>query len=216
MADSDAELENVLHEAQQEGFLGKGDVADYIAHARAHAELALGNPANTVFEPDADPLQCLDLGSGGGVPGLVVALDYPDIAMTLLERSDRRCEFLATVIVQLNLTDSTIVECADAADAAHMPTHRQNYDYVFSRSFGKPALVAECAAGLLIPGGELIASEPPVSDPARWPANPLAKLGIELIEITDTTPHFAVLRKVDLCSDEHPRPWAKMLKQPLY
>ena len=222
----DSHLIDVFERAQVQGFLGKGPIEEHIAHARAHARVAFKEealPAKPVIGQASDTptgqsnlVECLDLGAGGGVPGLVIASDYPAIGMTLLERADRRCEFLSSVVTELGLDDTVKVVCADAADAAHVDAHRENYDFVFSRSFGRPAAVVECAAGLLIPGGELVVSEPPTSDPRRWPARPLAALGLELGEITTSLPHFALLRKIDLCPSDRPRHWSKIVKQPLY
>ena len=203
------QLTEILRQAQVRGFLGKGPVDDYITHARAHAAVAFAHE-------QAESVKCLDLGSGGGVPGLVIAIDNPAVTMTLLERADKRCEFLDAAVAQLGLGESVSVKCADAADAAHDQAHREQYDFVFSRSFGRTALVAECSAGLLIPGGDLVVSEPPNKNSDRWPAEPLAELGLTLIETTTATPHFAVLRKIELCPPDRPRHWSQMVKKPLY
>lgn len=199
-------------QAQAQGFLGKGSIAEHIAHARAHAAVAF---ADNMMGAD-DSHACVDLGSGGGVPGLVIAADNPNITMTLLERSDRRCEFLSSVVGDLGLASTTTVVCMDVADVARDPNHRQNYDITFSRSFGHPAVVSECAAGLLIPGGVLVVSEPPTRNTDRWPAEPLSQLGLRLELLTEDAPHFAVLRMTDLCPDDRPRHWSQLVKRPLY
>ncbi len=222
----DSRLEASFERAQAQGFLGKGSTAKHILHARAHASVAFREVVLSATPTDdqdtrttvdqSDQIKCLDLGAGGGVPGLVIAFDHSTITMTLLERSDRRCEFLTSEVLELGLSNTVNVVCADAAEAAHDEAHRENYDFVLSRSFGRPCAVAECGAGLVIPGGELVVSEPPTNDPARWPTGPLAELGFELSEITTSMPHFAVLRKTDLCPVDVPRQWNKIVKQPLY
>ena len=55
----------------------------------------------------------IDLGAGGGVPGLVVAVDRPDLQLTLLDRRTKRTDFLAQMIRRLDLTAHTHVLAAD-------------------------------------------------------------------------------------------------------
>ena len=83
---SGAELEEQLHEAlgraQRLGFLGERPIPEVIAHARGFVS-ALGEVTGSV----------IDLGAGGGVPGLVIAVDRPDLAITLLDRRTKRTDF---------------------------------------------------------------------------------------------------------------------------
>ena len=62
-----ADLLDVLEESRARGLLGPGPVDGQIGHARTLAEL-IGTP----------PRSFLDLGSGGGIPGLVLAEAWPD------------------------------------------------------------------------------------------------------------------------------------------
>ncbi|HCB37246.1 MAG TPA: hypothetical protein DEP66_03315, partial [Acidimicrobiaceae bacterium] len=164
----------------------------------------------------AEPGRVCDLGAGGGVPGLVVALDHPSVSITLLDRSERCCAFLDRAVDDLGLADRVEVLLADAADAAHEPDHRGAYDVVLSRSFGPPAATAECGAALLGTGGLLVVSEPPAVERSRWPPAPLAGLGLELERRVGPEPNFVVLRLVSPCPAGRPRPWAQIVKRPLY
>ena len=123
----------------------------------------------------------LDLGSGGGLPGLVVAIYRPDLDLTLVEARQRACRFLREAVASLDLARVTVVE-ARAEDAARRPALRETFDAVVARSFGPPAVTAECAVGFLRPGGRLVVSEPPgagAPEPtaARWPLPGLEELG---------------------------------------
>ena len=57
---------------------------------------------------------------------------------------------------------------------------RESFDVVVARSFGRPAMTAECAAPFLLRGGHLVVSEPPGAVEGRWSAEGLAGLGLEL------------------------------------
>ena len=123
----------------------------------------------------------LDLGSGGGLPGLVLATYQPELEMVLLETRQRACRFLREAVTALDLTKVAVVE-ARAEDAARRPDLRELFDAVVSRSFGPPAVTAECAVGFLRPGGRLLVSEPPGNEGRdtgdRWPHSGLEELGL--------------------------------------
>ena len=80
MTDSAEALRATLERARDLGFLGPGPVADHLAHARGFlvAESALGR----------SPGQVVDLGSGGGVPGLVLAAAWPE--SSVVSRREQR------------------------------------------------------------------------------------------------------------------------------
>lgn len=160
------ELLRVLEAAQAAGFLGPGPVA-------RHVELAAAFAA-AVTAPD----RALDLGSGGGVPGLPLALTWDVAAMTLVEAQLRRVRFLEQAIDRLRIGDRVMAVHARAEDLARDPQHRAVYDVVTARSFGAPGRTAECGAGFLRPGGVLVVAEPPDLQPARWPASGLEALGL--------------------------------------
>lgn len=118
----------------------------------------------------------LDLGSGAGLPGLIVAHLRPDVHMTLLEASERRCRFLEEWVPRLAPTASVLHGRAETL--ARDERYRRRFETVVSRSFGPPAVTAECAAGFLAPGGLLLVSEPPTEDTDRWPVAGLLRLGL--------------------------------------
>jgi 16S rRNA (guanine527-N7)-methyltransferase len=118
----------------------------------------------------------LDLGSGGGLPGLVVASARLDLDLILLEARQRACRFLREAVAALELTRVTVIETR-AEDAARRPDLRETFDAVVARSFGPPAVTAECAVGFLRPGGLLVVSEPPEEPGTRWPVAGLEELG---------------------------------------
>lgn len=160
-------LSDVLERARALGFLGPGPVAEHLAHARAYA-VALGPVAGRVA----------DLGSGGGVPALPLAVAWPGTRWLLVERGQRRAAFLEEAVRSLGLGDRVVVHAGPAEALGRDPSARASFHLVVARSFGPPAVVAECAAPLLQVGGRLAVSEPPEPDPARWPTTALAELGL--------------------------------------
>jgi len=140
-------------------------VERHVAHGRA---LLAGLPETG---------RVLDLGSGGGLPGLVLASHRPALELTLLDARRRACRFLREAVGALDRDDIAVVE-ARAEAAARRPDLRETFDAVVARSFGPPPVTAECAVGFLRAGGHLVVSEPPEPEAAtRWPAPGLETLG---------------------------------------
>lgn len=206
MAVAEERLVAVLRHGQQQGLLGPGDLLAHVVHARAHHAAAQPLPGQ----------RWCDLGSGGGVPGLVMALELPDMELVLLDRSQRRADFLKTAVQDLQLADRVTIALGDAAELAHLPQHRSAYDGVVSRAFGPPAAVAECSAGLLRAGGRLVVSEPPKGGEARWPSDALAQLGMRFVRRTADTPTFAELECLTEADPAYPRTWKQIRKRPLF
>ena len=122
--------------------------------------------------------------------------------MVLLEANERRAQFLERAVAACALQDGCALCSSEPRYAAGTPCTERTFDGVVARSFGAPAVVAECAAPFLRVGGWLIVSEPPSDDgprgrvghrrdgcaapttegPGRWPADKLAPLGLEPTE----------------------------------
>lgn len=203
-------LRRVLERSRDLGFLGPGPVEVHIEHAMAFA--------GVVSEP---PARALDLGAGGGLPGLVLAVEvWPECRWTFLDAQARRTEFLAEAVEELGLGDRVEVMTERAEVAGRDARHRSTYDLVTSRSFGPPAVTAECAAPLLRTGGHLVVSEPPTGSSTRWPADGLAETGLvdpQLITAEGSPPtHLVVLMRDDRSVDRYPRRVGIPAKRPLF
>ena len=95
--------------------------------------------------------------------------------MDLLEAGARRAAFLERATARLGLADRVTVLHERAEVCGRETGCRGCYDGVLARSFGRPAVVAECAAPLLKVGGWLVVSEPPAAgEPAGASRLPVA------------------------------------------
>lgn len=203
-------LVEVLEEARRLGFLGPGPVADHIVHARAYAA------AGSADDPSRP---ALDLGSGGGVPGLVLAAEGGERRWTLVEANQRRCTFLVQAVATLDLGTRVEVVGGRAEEVGRDFGHRGRYGTVVARGFGRPAVTAECAAPLLAGGGLLLVSEPPegaAEEHGRWPAAELDGLGLALRTVTTGPPRIAVLEQAEPCPEQFPRRVGIPAKRPLW
>lgn len=166
----------------------------------------------------ADHGLLVDLGSGGGLPGLVLAVGRPGARWVLLDSSARSTRFLDEAAEQLGVAGRVSVVWGRAEEAAREDGLRAQASTVVARSFGPPALTAECASGFLAPGGRLVVSEPPASDGARWPEVGLATLGQRLVGVvrSQSGHHFAVIEQVVPVAERFPRRTGAPRRRPLF
>ena len=205
----EALLRKTLERSRELGFLGPGPIAGHLSHSRAMASV-LG----------VSPGSFLDLGSGGGVPGLVLALHFPEARGVLLDSMDRRCAFLREAISVLGIADRIEVVHDRAERAGHDPGLRERFDAVFARSFGPGGVTAECGAPFLRVGGALVVSEPPGGG-RDWPPERLGELGLVVDGVSAKGPRageysVVVLRKVATLDQRFPRRVGVPAKRPLW
>jgi 16S rRNA (guanine527-N7)-methyltransferase len=196
----------VLAEARSLGFLGPGPAEAQRAHATAFVAAFAGRAAG----------RGVDLGAGGGVPGLVLATALPEWRWDLVETAARRATFLERVVRELELVDRVRVRHLRAEDLGRTPAERTTADAVTARSFGPPAVTAECAAPLLRPGGVLVVSEPPGGAGERWPPAGLELLGLAVAERRPGPPAIVVLAQTAPCPPRYPRRAGLPAKRPLW
>lgn len=197
-------LVQVLERARRLGVLGPGPVLDHVEHAAGFVE---------GLESVAAGGLVIDLGSGAGVPGLVVAEARPDLRVVLLDSLERRCALLVEAVEALGWTGRVQVLEARAEEVGRDPGWRGTADAVTARSFGPPAVTAECAAPLLRVDGLLVVSEPP-DDTDRWPAGDLEQLG--LAPLPDSPAGIHRCRQLHPCPDPYPRRVGLPAKRPLF
>lgn len=195
-------VERALAEARALGFLGPGPLDQHQRSAEAFLEAIGPLPAGA---------RALDLGSGGGVPGLLLAEFRPGMRWVLLDNNRRRTSFLARSVADLGFAGRVEVVRAPAEVAGHEERHREQYDLVVSRSFGPPSTTAECGGAFLRLGGRLLVAEPPASTGDRWPAAGVAELGMAFGEVVGG---IAILRRISDLPPDAPRRWRVMERHP--
>ena len=99
----------------------------------------------------------LDLGSGGGFPGVPLAAVVPVERVALVESVGKKAAYLATVVEATDLAPRVSVAVARAEDLARDPGHRERWPVVTVRAVGGLDELVELAFPLLVPGGMLVA-----------------------------------------------------------
>jgi 16S rRNA (guanine527-N7)-methyltransferase len=199
-------LLGVLEGAQERGLVGPGPLDAHLSHSLAWAA-ALG-PA---------PERFVDLGSGGGVPGLVLALCWPDTRAVLLDAHQRAVAWILEATERLGLGGRVQAVAERAETAGRDPGFREAFSLAVARGFAAPAVTAECGSAFVVPGGRLSVSEPPGSDPARWPAEELEVLALRRTEtLVEGGTSFVVLEKTGPLDTRWPRRVGQPRRRPLW
>jgi 16S rRNA (guanine527-N7)-methyltransferase len=144
----------------------------------------------------------VDIGSGGGVPGVVLAILRPDLRVTMLEADRRKSGFLMHVAGLLRLS-GVEVEAIRAEDAGRRDGTRETFDLATSRAAAPPDVLCELALPLLRIGGSLCALVADAPSALRLCATAAAACG----GATPQAPMEGVLRveKVSPTPAEYPR-----------
>lgn len=163
---NDHRLTAVLEGIAARGAIGERSLPVAISHAE---EFAAAVPV--------DAHVVVDLGSGGGLPGLVVAVRRPELQIVLVERRRTRADMLVRAVRALGVDDRVRVVADDVQ--VLVPELGGTVDAVTARSFAAPPVTLRWAGELLRTGGVAVVSEPPADEPDRWPTELLEARGFE-------------------------------------
>lgn len=161
----------------------------------------------------------LDVGSGAGFPGMVLAIVFPDKKVTLLEPIGKRCRFLNEVTALLNLEHVTVV---NARSEDYVKTDRERYDFVCARAVASLAVLAELCLPLVRVGGVFLAMKGSQGEQEAVEASHAIRVlgGSEPLlhhdELSDGSIRLNLeIAKIKPSGEHYPRPYGKIKKNPL-
>ena len=165
----------------------------------------------------------IDVGSGGGFPGLPLAIAFPELDVTLLEATGKKVEFLRHVIERLELGNAHAVHTR-AETLARNDDHREQYDAATARALAPLRTLVELCLPFVRAGGALIT--PKGADAEREvheASNALSALGGEAEDIISPDPgtpippdhRIVIIRKTAPTPDAYPRRNGVPARRPL-
>ncbi len=98
----------------------------------------------------------MDVGTGPGIPGLILKICRPDIKLSLLESVRKKTDFLRDVIGKMNISDVQVIN-GRAEEAGHDIKHRESYDIVVARAVSSLNALLELCLPFVRLGGVFIA-----------------------------------------------------------
>src|SRR5438874_1362611 len=105
-----------------------------------------------------DAKTLVDVGSGGGLPGLPLKIVRPDIAVTLVEADSGKAAFLVQACARLGLTDVEVL-ARRAEDVGHDARYRESFDVAVARALAPLPTLVELCLPLVRIGGNLLAQK---------------------------------------------------------
>lgn len=163
----------------------------------------------------------VDVGTGGGFPGLVLAIAEPSLRVLLVDATRKKTAYLERVREELGLEVGVLQ--ARAEDAAREPALRESFDVAVCRALGPWPLVLELALPFCRTGGALFSqrgSDAPSEAAAH--AGATALLGGRVVEVEQVgvqagleNHHVTVVEKVESTPVRYPRKAGIPAKRPL-
>lgn len=205
VSDWEAVVLDIWRAGQRLSAVGPGPVDVHLEHGkRLAAQLS-------------PPRLAIDIGSGAGIPGLVLAGVWPESRWLLLDAAARRVRLLEEAVGRLGWIGRVEVRHGRAEAVAREPEWRGAADLVTARSFGPPAATAECGAGFLAVDGLLVVTEPPDDTPGRWSSSALSQIGLAPVAPAETdVVRIQRLLRVGDVPDSVPRRPGIPQKRPLF
>lgn len=169
------------------------------------------------------PLRLIDVGTGGGFPGLALAIALPDAQITLVDSVGRKVEAVRAMTTALGLEDRVTLRCERIERTGHNTACRGRFDWAMARAVASAPVVAEYLVPLLAPQGRAVLyrgqwKEGDQRDLERalvpLRAEIEERLGLELPAERGIR-HALVLRPTARCPGLYPRPVGLPSKQPL-
>ncbi len=173
--------------------------------------------------PEYDAAESIiDVGTGGGFPGIPLAVYSPEKHFTLLDSLNKRLKIIGELSSELGIANIDLLH-ARAEDAARDPKHREKYDLCVSRAVSNLSTLAEYCMPFIRRGGYLMAYKGPDCEAELKDASEALKiLGGKAVEIRDTSMaeyglehKILVIEKVKNTPKAYPRQAGKPAKAPL-
>lgn len=164
----------------------------------------------------------IDIGTGGGFPGIPMKIVNPESKMVLLDSLNKRINFLNLVIKELNLSNIETIH-GRAEDFAQDDEYREKFDLAVSRAVANTTVLLELCLPYVKVGGYFVALKgPAIDEEIKDAANALKVLGgkiEEIIEVnitgSDLKHNLLVVKKIKGTPNKYPRKAGMVTKNPI-
>lgn len=161
----------------------------------------------------------LDVGTGAGFPGLVLAIIYPELQVTLLDSNNKKINFLIEMISKLNLKNvNTIYSRAED----YTKCHREEYDFVTSRAVAELRILLELNIPAIKENGYFLAMKSNVKEELETSKSAFSKLACQIekileFELPKEAGHRTIIKikKIAPTDLKYPRNYDKIKKNSL-
>jgi 16S rRNA (guanine527-N7)-methyltransferase len=180
-------------------------------------------PWRSLLHSPAAPLQLVDVGTGGGFPGLVLAIALPQARLTLVDSVGRKAAAVQAMAASLGLDQRVVVRCERAELSGRSRDCRGRFDWALARAVAAAPVVAEYLVPLLRPGGQALlyrgqwsAEDQQAMERAVLPLRAeLRRVERQELPSGRGVRHAVVVAATGLCPQLYPRPVGVPAKLPL-
>ncbi len=180
-------------------------------------------PLKEELKTSHKPRKCIDVGTGCGVPGLLVAIALPAVELTLLDSVRRKTKAIEDISATIGLNSRTTTITERVEITGHNPHYRNKFDLALARAVATPPVVAEYLVPFLKEDGEAILFR------GKWNHKEQEYLSKALVPLNAYISHVAVqelpankgirhqirLKAANSCPTTYPRKTGIPQKKPL-
>lgn len=161
----------------------------------------------------------IDIGSGGGFPAIPILIMKENIKGTMLEATGKKCEFLKTVIKELDLKNAFVIN-GRAEELSIKPEYREKFDLCSSRAVARLNTLCEYCIPFVKVKGKFIALKGDVNEELTEAENAITVLGgkvkkIKEFELEGAKRTIIEIEKIKNTDKKYPRGRGKERKNPL-
>lgn len=210
--------------------------ADLLAHYERANVIGVRDPKRIITEHLTDSLSCLlvkdlrstgsmiDVGTGGGLPGVPLAISCPTLRVTLLESTEKKVRFLNYVRENLGLQNLELIQ-GRVEDKGKKADCRETFGFAVARALAELPVVVEYCAPLVQVGGQILAMKGQLPE-AELSRGVVAarELGVEVREVREVQyraelpqkeRRLVVFDKIHATPEKFPRRVGLAKKRPL-
>ena len=149
----------------------------------------------------------IDVGSGGGLPGIVWAVYRPDLKIFLLDSVNKKCEAVREIVKELEIKNIEIV-CSRSEDFAKL--HREEFDLAAARAMASAGVTAELLSPLVKVGGKILTFKgekvhEEISEVGEWQVLGLSKPSLKFYDENSSSKCIVTWEKISKCPKDFPR-----------
>lgn len=164
----------------------------------------------------------IDIGSGAGMPGIIIKILNDDMDILLLDSLNKRVNYLNETIKELGLNKVEAIH-ARAEELSHDKDYRESFDYVTARAVAKLNVLTEYTTPFIKSGGKFIALKGSRgNEELEESKNAIGSLSCKLLDThkinlpySNAERDIIVIEKIKPILDRYPRKHAKIKKSPL-
>ncbi len=162
----------------------------------------------------------IDIGSGGGFPAIPLKIFKPDVMLTMVDSTGKKCDFLNAVCQELEFKSAKAI-CTRAEDLAKDSIYRESFDVCTARAVARLNTLLEYCMPFVKVGGYFVAYKGDATEELEEAQNAIKILGgklekVDNYELEGAKRQIIVIKKIKNTPETYPRGNGKERKKPLW